>query len=77
MRIEGRVTLQASNSDVNGDGLMDKVVHIDTQVSNLTKNAVEVCLTGVHSEIRILPPPRRGKERVGVARIENFKTFLL
>ncbi len=39
-------TLQESISDVNGDGLKDMIVHFDTQAMGLTKDAVQVCLTG-------------------------------
>jgi hypothetical protein len=49
VRVVGKksTTYQASNSDVNGDGFMDKVVHFDTQSLSLTSDAVEVCLTGL------------------------------
>jgi hypothetical protein len=47
VRVVGKKgTLQASNSDVNGDGLIDKVVHIDTQGLALAEGAIMVCLTG-------------------------------
>jgi hypothetical protein len=47
VRVTGKKsTIQESISDVNRDGLLDMIVHFDTQALGLTSNGVEVCVSG-------------------------------
>ena len=46
MKVRGNGKPQASQQDVNNDGLTDLVVHIDTQGLQLTEGDVSATLTG-------------------------------
>ena len=46
VKVRGNGTPQASEQDVNGDGLLDLVVHIDTEGLSLTEGDEEAVLTG-------------------------------
>ena len=47
VRIKGKGTPQASFSDVNGDGLLDLIVHVDTTALELTEGDVQAELIGM------------------------------
>jgi hypothetical protein len=42
---------QASNDDINGDGLKDKVVHFYTQSLQITDGYEPACVTGTNNEV--------------------------
>jgi hypothetical protein len=42
-------TWQASNADVNGDGLLDKVVHFETESLQITNGYEQKCVTGTNN----------------------------
>jgi hypothetical protein len=46
VRIKGKGTPQASASDVNGDGLLDLIVHVDTTTLQLSEANTEAILEG-------------------------------
>jgi probable HAF family extracellular repeat protein len=46
VKLKGRGTPQASAEDVNGDGLLDLVVHVSTEALQLTEGDIEAVLEG-------------------------------
>ncbi len=50
VRLRGQGTPQASFDDVNADGLLDLVVHVETQALELSENDTEVDLTASADE---------------------------
>jgi hypothetical protein len=46
VRLKGNGSYQASNEDVNGDGILDLVIHFETQALDLTDGDVTATLTG-------------------------------
>jgi len=62
VKLRGKGTPMASGEDVNGDGILDLVVHVDTTALELTETAASALLTGrTFSEIEI-----RGTDTVTV-----------
>ena len=47
VKLKGKGTPQTSLADVNGDGLLDLVVHVDTESLELSPSDTEAVLTGV------------------------------
>jgi hypothetical protein len=47
VRIKGKGTPQASASDVNGDGLLDLIVHVDTTALQLSETNTDAILEGM------------------------------
>lgn len=46
VKLKGKGTPQASTEDVNGDGLLDLVVHVSTEALQLSETATEAVLEG-------------------------------
>jgi hypothetical protein len=46
VRLKGKGTLMASLEDINGDGLLDLIVHVDTQALQLSQTNTEAVLEG-------------------------------
>ena len=62
VQLKGKGTLMTSFQDVNGDGLLDLVVHVSTSALQLSETDTEAVLEGKTSD----GTPIRGKDTVRV-----------